>query len=293
MRWGKRLLIAIPLLWMGIFLLIPFAFILKISLAEPLVASPPFTPLLQWSHSLLHITVSLKNYWFVLTHYSYFLVLLSSIKIALVTTLLCILIGYPLTYAIAKSNPRWRTILFFLTILPYWTSFLLRAYAWIVILQNNGLVNQILLDLHITHTPIRLLYNDFSVYLGLVYGYLPFFILPLYATLIKLDNTYLEAAYDLGASPLKTFFAITVPLSWQGVMAGALLVFIPCIGEVVIPQILGGIHTLMIGNVIWQGFFVGNNWCLSSALAIGMLIVLVIPIVWFQRIQRRAGLNYG
>lgn len=293
MSWDRRLILAIPLIWMGLFLLIPFWFILKISLAEPVVASPPFTPLLQLSGTLIHISLNLKNYWFILTHYSYLLVLLSSIKIALIATIVCILIGYPLAYAIVKTTPRWRAVLFFLMILPYWTSFLLRAYAWIVILQNNGLINQLLQALHLTHMPVHLLYNDFSVYLGLVYGYLPFFVLPLYATLVKLDNTYLEAAYDLGCSPLKAFFTITVPLSAQGIIAGALLVFIPCVGEVVVPQILGGIHTLMIGNVIWQGFFVGNNWCLSSALAIGMLVILVVPIVWFQKIQRKAGLHYG
>lgn len=275
-----------PYLWLLLFLFVPFLFVLKISFASPVIASPPYTNLVEIADNAIHITLNFGNYLGIFTHGAYVLAFLQSIKIAATTTLICILIGYPITYAIATTkSDRIRNILFMMVILPYWTSFLLRAYSWINILQNNGLINQFLIKLHIIETPIRMIYNNFSLYLGLTYGYLPFFILPLYATLIKLDRTLLEAAYDLGASPVRSFTHITLPLSLPGIFAGALLVFIPCVGEVVIPQVLGGINTLMIGNVIWQEFFVANNWCAAAALAVIMLVLLVVPVVLLQRLQ--------
>lgn len=289
-RLRRGLVIAVPYIWFLLLLFVPFLFVLKISLAAPELASPPYSPLLSFTHGdTLNITLKFNNYVFMLTHSAFLLAFLQSIKIALITTVLCILIGYPMAYAIANSKPSHRNFLFAMVILPYWTSFLLRTYAWISILENNGLINRLLMKLHIISTPIHMLYTNFSVDIGLLYGYLPFFILPLYASLVKLDKTLLEAASDLGCKPWKAFLKITLPLSLPGVFAGALLVFIPAVGEVVIPQILGGLNTLMIGNVIWQEFFVANNWCVAAALSVIMLIILVIPVVMLQRIQSKRG----
>jgi len=287
-NWRRFTVIGIPSLWFILFLFLPFLVVLKISLAEPIIASPPFTDLVYISKQTIHIVLSYANYLFIFTHSGFFVALWESIKIALITTILCAVVGYPMTYAIANSRPSIRPVLFMLVILPYWTSFLLRAYAWVTILQNNGLINHALMWLHITDQPIRMIYTNFSVYVGLLYGYLPYFILPLYASLLKLDRAYLEAASDLGCKPWKSFIKITLPLTWPGVMAGCLLVFIPAIGEVVIPQVLGGLNTMMIGNIVWEEFFVANNWCIAAALAVVMLIVLLLPIIWLQRIQRKA-----
>ena len=284
-RFRERIVRGIPFIWFLLFLALPVLFTLKMSVAKTILATPPFTPLVTLVHDTVHISVQLSNYIFVLSHSGIFYAFWSSIKIAFFTMVLCVLVGYPMAYAMVHSKPKIRNILFLLIILPYWTSFLLRAYAWINILQNNGLINQLLQKLGITHMPINLIYNHFSLYVGLLYGYLPFFILPVFASLMKLDNSLLEAAYDLGCRPVKAFFKIIIPQSKSGILAGALLVFIPAVGEVVIPQILGGLNTTMIGNVIWQEFFTGNNWGVASALAIVMLVLLVGPIVWFQRMQ--------
>ncbi len=287
-RIRRCLVIIPPYLWFVIFLFIPFLAVIKISFAHSVIASPPYTQLLNFTGNSLNISLNFGNYAFIFTHGAFLVAYLSSIKVAFITTLLCILVGYPIAYAIAVSKPRVRNFLFLLVVLPYWTSFLLRAYAWINILQINGLVNQFLLKLHVIHTPLRMIYDPFSLYLGMLYGYLPFFILPLYATLVKMDRSYIEAAYDLGARPAVTFFRVTLPLSLQGVLSGALLVFIPSVGEVVIPQILGGINTVMIGNVIWQEFFTANDWCIAAALAVLMMLVLVFPLVWLQKIQLKS-----
>lgn len=287
----KCFVIVPPYAWLVFFLFLPFLCVLKISFAQSIVASPPYTSLVTFSNHIMQIFLNFGNYAFIFSHQAFFVAYLSSIKVAFITTLLCILTGYPIAYAIVVSAPKYRNFLFMLVILPYWTSFLLRAYAWINILQINGLINQLLIYLHIITTPLHMIYNSFSLYLGLLYGYLPFFILPLYATLVKMDRTLLEAAYDLGAKPWTSFFKITLPLSMPGVLAGALLTFIPCVGEVVIPQILGGINTVMIGNVIWQEFFSANNWCIAAALAVIMLLLLVFPLVWLQRIQLKSELT--
>lgn len=286
-RWRKGIIIAVPSIWLLVFLLLPFLYVLKISLAESILAQPPFTDLVTFDKATLHIALHLGNYLRLVAASGFWVALLSSIQLAFSATVLCILIGYPIAYALSQCSPNLRGLLFLIIILPYWTSFLLRAYAWINILQNNGIINQFLMWTGITHSPIRLIYNNFSVYLGIVYGYLPYFILPTYATLIKLDKRLLEAASDLGARAWQRFFKVTLPLSMPGVLAGALLVFIPAMGEVVIPEILGGLHTLLIGNIIWQQFFTANNWCVAAALSVVMLIILVLPIVWLQRIERR------
>lgn len=282
-RW---ITISVPLLWFTLFLGLPLLFILKMSFAKSIVAIPPFTPLLTLADATVQITLYLKNFQAILGHLTFLGIFAHSLKVALVTTFLCILIGYPIAYALSQTTEKWRNLLFMLVILPYWTSFLLRAYAWITLLQNNGFINQALQALHITHQPIQLLYNDFSVYVGLVYGYLPFFIMPLYSNLVKLNPSLIEAANDLGARPSLTFFRIVLPLTLPGLLAGSLFVFIPCVGEVVIPQLLGGINTPMIGNIIWQVFFIGNNWGLAAALSIVMLIILVGPIVFLQHLER-------
>jgi putrescine transport system permease protein len=284
----RALVIVPPYLWFVIFLFIPFLAVIKISFAQSVIASPPYTQLVHYNNYMANITLNFGNYHFIFTHGAFLIAYLSSIKVAFITTLLCILTGYPIAYAIAVSKPRIRNLLFLLIILPYWTSFLLRAYAWINILQINGLANQLLIHLHLISTPIRMIYNPFSLYLGMLYGYLPFFILPLYVNLVKMDRSYIEASYDLGARPMITFFRVTLPLSMPGVLSGALLVFIPSVGEVVIPQILGGINTVMIGNVIWQEFFTANNWCVAAGLAVLMMLVLVFPLVWLQKIQLKS-----
>jgi putrescine transport system permease protein len=284
-HWSRRLIVSVPFLWFIAFLLLPFFFVLRISFSMPANTIPPFTPLLVYSDQTLQIILKVGNYLYMFEHDLFFISILNSIQISVSTTILCILIGYPMAYAMAKSSPSVRTLLLMLIIIPYWTSFLLRAYAWVTILQNHGLVNSFLTWIGLDRLP--LIYNNFSMHVGLLYGYLPFFILPLYATLIKLDFTLDEAAADLGAKPIKTFFWVILPQSLPGLIAGSLLVFIPVIGEVVIPQILGGLNNVMIGNVIWEEFFTANNWGIASALATILLILLITPIVILQKIQHK------
>lgn len=284
-RIRKTLVLGVPMLWYVLFLLLPFLFVLKISLAHVIYGNPPFTPFLTFKHDTLDVIINIENYITLFTHKVYALAFLSSIKLAFITTCFCILIGYPMAYAMSQAKPKWQFFLFLLIILPYWTSFLLRAYAWTTILSNNGTINHLLLANGLIAHPIHMMYTSFSVTIGLIYGYLPYFILPVYATLLKQDFSLTEAALDLGAHPIKAFFSVTVPLSLPGIIAGAMLVFIPATGEVVIPQILGGLNTLMIGNLIWQEFFIAVNWPLACALSIAMLFVLLLPIIVFERIQ--------
>lgn len=287
-RRGRGLVVLVPYLWLFLFFLAPFAIVLKISVAEPLIAQPPFTALLQWGEGLWpKIEATFGNYLFLLADDLYAIAYLNSIKIALVSTLLCLLVGYPMAYGIARARPTQRNLLLLMVILPFWTSFLLRVYAWIGILKNNGLINNFLIGLGVIDEPLALLHNDFSVYIGIVYSYLPFMILPLYASLEKLDQTLLEAAADLGAKPFAAFLQVTLPLSLPGIVAGSLLVFIPAVGEFVIPALLGGPDTLMIGRVLWDEFFGNRDWPVASAVAIALLLLLVIPIMAFQHYQMR------
>lgn len=285
--WGKKAVIFIPYLWLTSFLLLPFLYLFKISFADAILAAPPFTDLSSFHQGVLKITLDFSHYTFVLTHSGFLWAFLSSIKLAFFTTCLCILIGYPMAYAIARTESKTRFILLISIILPYWTSFLIRAYALINLLQNNGVINHTLIKLGIIQFPLHLLYCNFSVYVGLLYGYLPYFVLPLYATLAKLDYSLQEAAMDLGAKPLRAFWSVVWPMSIPGVLAGALLVFIPAVGEVVVPQLLGGMQTLMIGNIIWQEFFIANNWCVAAALALIMLFILIFPILYLLKIQAK------
>jgi putrescine transport system permease protein len=285
-KMARALVVLIPLVWYIVFLGLPLLVILKISFSEPRVASPPYEPLVNMVGYSLHLTLNFSHYITLIESSAFLSAFINSISLAARTTILCILIGYPITYVIVKSSKRWQNFLFFLVILPYWTSFLLRAYAWSQILQKNGVINQFLTWTGIIGQPLHLMYNDFSVSIGLLYGYLPFFILPLYATLGKLDQNIVLAAYDLGARPFKAFLKITLPLSAPGLLAGSLLVFIPATGEVVIPQLLGGMNNMMVGNIIWESFFKGNNWCLTAALSVILLAVLLFPIMLLQKFQR-------
>lgn len=285
---GRGAVIAVPYVWLLLFFLVPFIIVLKISLAEVVIAKPPFTPLIEWvEDSNIALNVNFGNFLFLFEDDLYWIAYLNSVKIALVSTLFCLLIGYPMAYGIARASRAWRGVLLLLVILPFWTSFLLRVYAWVGILKNNGIINNFLIGLGIIDQPLPLLHNDFSVYVGIVYSYLPFMILPLYANLEKLDGTLLEAAADLGCRPVKAFFSVTLPLSIPGIIAGSLLVFIPAVGEFVIPALLGGADTLMIGRVLWDEFFSNRDWPVASAVAIAILLLLVVPMMIYQFVQMK------
>lgn len=285
---GRPLVIAIPYLWLIFFFVIPFIIVLKISFAESRIAMPPYSPLWEWvTTSTMQIKLTMSNFGFLFEDALYGNAYLSSVRIAFISTLLCLLIGYPMAYGMARSKPSTRNILLLLIVLPFWTSFLLRVYAWIGLLKNNGVINNLLMSLGIIKEPIVMMQTDFAVYLGIVYSYLPFMILPLYSTLEKMDVTLLEAAADLGCRPIKAFLKITLPLSIPGIIAGCMLVFIPAVGEYVIPALLGGPDTLMIGRVLWDEFFANRDWPVASAVAIAMLLLLVIPIMLFQYFQGR------
>ena len=286
-RWLRRAVL-LPYFWLLLFFLAPFLIILKISVADPVIAQPPFTALLEWGAAGFQgIRATFENYVFLFQDGYYGIIYLSSLKMAAIGTLLCLLLGYPMAYFIARQAPARRNVLLLAVILPFWISFLLRVYAWIGLLNNRGVINEMLIGLGIIDQPIQMLYNDFAVYLGIVYSYLPFMILPLYANLEKMDLTLLEAAADLGSKPWQGFLKITLPLSLPGVRAGCLLVFIPAVGEFTIPALLGGADTLMIGRVLWDEFFISRDWPVASAVSVVLLLLLLAPILWFQRIQAR------
>jgi len=277
---GRALVIAVPTLWLLVFFLIPFAVVLKISFSEALIARPPYAPLYTWDdEGNFLLSLNFSNYEYLWEDSLYYVAYLQSIKIAAISTIICLLIGYPMAYYIARAPESTRNVLLMLVILPFWTSFLLRVYAWVGILKGNGVINNFLISLGIISAPLNMIQTDFAVYVGIVYTYLPFMILPLYANLVKLDNDLLEASADLGSRPIVTFFTITLPLSVPGIVAGSMLVMVPAIGEFVIPALLGGPDTLMIGRVLWDEFFSNRDWPVASAVATAMLIVLVIPIM--------------
>ncbi|MFZ9904286.1 MAG: ABC transporter permease subunit [Steroidobacteraceae bacterium] len=290
-RWGqpRNLVIGVPYLWLLAFFAIPFVIVLKISFSWMQPIQPGYAPLLEWVEETrrLVVTFNFNNYQVLLGESLYLDTFLYSVKVAAVSTFWCLLIGYPMAYAIARSKPSTRNLLLMLIILPFWTSFLLRVYAWVGLLKTNGVINNTLLALGLIDQPLTLLYTDFAVYIGIVYSYLPFMILPLYSNLEKHDLTLLEAAADLGARPFKAFFKVTLPLSMPGVVAGCLLVFIPAVGEFVIPSLLGRTDQLMIGTVLSAQFFGARNWPVAGAVAIVLLLVLLVPILLFQRYQRR------
>lgn len=286
-RW-RTVVIFIPYFWLLLFFLAPFFIILKISLAESLIASPPFSSLFEWAgDGAMNIRVIFDNYAYLWEDDLYFRTYLSSVKIAFISTILCLLIGYPIAYAIVTSSYTARHILLMLIILPFWTSSLLRVYAWMGLLADQGIINDLLIWFGFIESPVRLLYSHFAVYVGIVYTYVPFMILPLYANMEKLDMTLHEAAADLGARPLKTFLTVTLPLTMPGIIAGSLLVFIPATGEFVIPDLLGGGNVLMIGRVLYGEFHLNHDWPVASAVAIALLVLLVVPMMLYQHTQSK------
>jgi putrescine transport system permease protein len=279
-RW---LIILPPLLFLLIFFLIPFGFALKISFAETAARVPPFTDLVSRTPDHhLHLSLSLANYRYLLTDEVYGYAYLFSLRTAFVSTLICLALGFPMAYAIARAPKSLQNVLLLIIILPFWTSFLLRVYALEGIIRDNGLLNSALLSLGLIQHPLRIMRTNLAVYIGIVYSYLPFMVLPLFATLEKLDHTLLEAAADLGSPPWRSFLDITVPLSMPGVIAGSMLVFIPAVGEFVIPSLLGGTNTLMIGRVLWDEFFGNHDWPVAAAVAIAFLVLLAGPIALYQ-----------
>jgi putrescine transport system permease protein len=288
----RALLILVPYAWLLALFLVPFLIVLKISLSDTELAIPPYTPTLDLSAGLQGIKdfwseLDFENFVFLTEDDLYWRAYLSSLQIAAISTLITLLVGYPIAYGMARADESWRPTLLMLVILPFWTSFLIRVYAWIGILSNEGFLNQFLMWTGIISQPLTILNTNTAVYIGVVYTYLPFMILPIYAALEKMDDSLLEAAEDLGCSRLSAFWLITVPLSKSGIIAGCFLVFIPTIGEFVIPSLLGGSQTLMIGKVLWEEFFSNRDWPVASAVAVILLLILVIPIILFQRNEQK------
>lgn len=286
---SSRLVIAVPYIWLIVFFLVPFFIVFKISLSQTAIAMPPYTPVIGLTDFFDKLgELSFDNYVWLTEDALYFNAYVSSLWIAGVSTLFTLLIGYPIAYGMARAPATWRPTLLMLVILPFWTSFLIRVYAWIGILKPEGLLNQLLLSLNIIDEPLIILNTNTAIFIGIVYSYLPFMILPLYSALEKMDYTLIEAANDLGCPPLSAFWKITFPLSLPGVVAGCLLVFIPAVGEFVIPDLLGGSETLMIGKTLWNEFNANRDWPVSAAVATILLLLLVVPIMIFQHAQAKA-----
>jgi putrescine transport system permease protein len=280
-------LIGLPFVWLAVFFLLPLLIVAKISLAHSAIGIPPYTSLVTRHGGSLSFHASLANFTLLARDDLYLRAYLGSLANAGLATVLCLALGYPLAHAIARTPAAWRQLLLFLVVLPFWTSFLIRVYAWIAILQPNGLLNRLLLAAGLIHQPLPLLNNGFSVELGLVYSYLPFMVLPVYGSLAALDPSLIEAACDLGARPWRQFLGVTLPLSLPGVAAGCFLVFVPAVGEFVIPDLLGGPNTLMIGKVLWDEFFENHDWPVASAVAVVLIAALAVPILGAQRLLDR------
>lgn len=292
MNFRRHFLILVPYLWLLVLFLIPFGIVLKISLSDIALAIPPYTPKLDptagWEGIRAYFSqLDFENFVFLTEDNLYWLAYLSSFKIAGFSTLATLVVGYPIAYAMAKAPGEWRPTLLMLVILPFWTSFLIRVYSWMGILSQEGYLNQLLLWTGIINEPLVILNTNWAVYIGIVYTYLPFMVLPIYATLEKMDESLLEAAEDLGCSKTSAFWLVTIPLSKSGIIAGCFLVFIPALGEFVIPSLLGGSDTLMIGKVLWEEFFSNRDWPVASAVAVILLLILVIPIILFQRNEQK------
>ncbi|MCB4919803.1 ABC transporter permease subunit [Brucella intermedia] len=290
---ASRLVIAVPYLWLLVFFLVPFFIVFKISLSQVAMSIPPYVPTFGIAEGLAANWAKIKqlsfdNYLWLLDDPLYYKAYLSSVRIAAISTFLTLLVAYPMAYGIARAPTTIRLTLLMMVILPFWTSFLIRVYAWIGILKPEGLLNQFLMWLNIIDAPLTILNTDTAVFIGIVYSYLPFMVLPIYSSLEKMDYSLIEAAQDLGCTPFSAFWKITFPLSLAGVLAGCFLVFIPAIGEFVIPDVLGGSETLMIGKTIWNEFFSNRDWAVASAVAVVLLVILIIPIVIFQQVQARA-----
>ena len=284
---GVRGVIAIPMIWLLVFFLLPFLFVFVLSFSAPEIAMPPYQPVVWWQEKALKMNWQILNYERLITDSTYITTYFSSVWTAFISTFFCLFIGFPMAYMIARAPESRRNLLLMLVILPFWTSFLLRVYALIGLMQNTGQINTFLLWIGVIDQPIQMLKTNFAVYVGIVYSYLPFMILPLYANLVKLDESVLEASSDLGAKPFWTFWQVVVPLAFPGIIAGCMLVFIPAVGEFVIPELLGGPETKMIGKQLWVEFFNNRDWAMASALAIVMLLLVVLPFMWLQRWQTR------
>jgi putrescine transport system permease protein len=285
---GKHWWVIIPpYFWLLLFFAIPFAIVFKISLSQAAIAQPPYTSVFDYINGVFTLKLNFNNYLFLFSDSLYFDAYMSSLKIAGISSIICLLIGYPIAYGIARMQGPMQSLLLMLVILPSWTSFLIRIYAWMGLLRNNGIINNSLMWLGVIDEPMRMMNTEFAVYIGIVYTYLPFLVLPLYANLVKLDGRLLEAATDLGANAFSCFMRVTLPLSKAGIIAGCMLVFIPAVGEFVIPELLGGSETLMIGKVLWGEFFNNRDWPVASAVATIMLLILLVPITLFHRYQFR------
>ena len=277
----------VPYVWLLLFFAVPVLIVLRISFSKPAIAQPPYSDIVAFQDGMLAFTLNIGNYIDVFTKSRYADAYLNSLEIAGLSTLLCLLVGYPIAYAIARMNTAARNVFLMLVVLPSWTSLLIRVYAWMGILKNNGLLNNFLIWLGLIDSPLQIMNTNVAVYIGIVYAYLPFMVLPLYANLVKHDYRLLEASGDLGARPLTTFLRVTLPLSRAGIIAGSMLVFIPAVGEFVIPELLGGTGTLMIGKTLWSEFFNARNWPMASAVAMVMLLMLIVPIMLFHHYQAR------
>ena len=281
--WGKNAVIGVPLTFLLIFFLLPFLVVFKISVSE--MDNVVFKDLFVWADGVLQLRLKLGNYLFIALDDLYFQTYLSSLKFAAVTTLICLVIAYPFAYFMARSPADKRPALLMLVMLPFWTSFLLRVYAWKMLLADSGVFNNVAMAMGMLSEPVKMMNTPFSLVLGMVYTYVPFMILPLYANLVKMDLSLLEAALDLGATPWQAFWRITVPLSKSGIIAGSMLVFIPCVGEFVIPELLGGPQTLMIGRVLWDEFFSNNDWPMAATVAVVMVLLIIVPLALFNKYQ--------
>ncbi|RLC18109.1 MAG: putrescine ABC transporter permease PotH [Deltaproteobacteria bacterium] len=287
-RTWRNIVIGIPYIWMLLLFFLPFLYVFKISLAESIMARPPFSTLFTWvGDAQVSINLVFDNYLLLLQDALYTTAYLNSLKIAFVATLICLIIGYIMAYGIARAQPTMRNILLLLVILPFWTSFLLRVYAWMGLLANHGIINNLLLAIGLIDKPIQMMYTNFAMYVVFVYSFLPFMILPLYANLEKLDATLDEASADLGAKPVTTFLTITLPLSVPGIIAGCMLVFIPAVGEFVIPTLVGGPDSLMIGRMLFDEFFANRDWPVASAVAVVLLILLVFPFMLYKHFSAK------
>ena len=282
---GNKLVIGIPYGWFLLLVAIPLLIVMKISLSE--MEATSVSKMISWTNGLPTLKLNFANYQFIFSDALYVKTYISSLKYALITTLICLAVGYPFAYFMARAPKHIQPTLLMLIMLPFWTSFLLRIYAWKTLLVSNGVINNILMSLHIIDAPLEMMNNAFSLTIGMVYSYLPFMILPLYANLSKLDLRFLEAAADLGTSPFKVFWLITVPLSKAGIIAGSMLVFIPAVGEYVIPELLGGPSTLMIGRVLWDEFFSNNDWPMAAAVAVVMIALILVPMAILNRAEAK------
>lgn len=291
--WGGRSVVIAPYLWLAIFFLAPFVIVFKISLSQTALAQPPYLPLFDlaagWAGLKIFASqLSADSFRLLSSDALYIFSYLKSLEVAAISTAILLAIGYPIAYGIARAPRVWQPLLVMAVVLPFWTSFLIRIYAWINILQRDGLLNEVLMRLHVIDAPVAWLSSDTAIYIGVVYSYLPFMVLPLYAVLEKIDETLLEAAADLGCPRSKAFWMVTMPLSLPGVAAGALLCFIPIVGEFVIPDLLGGSETLMIGQTLWTEFFSNRDWPVASAIAVALLGLLLVPILFYERLQQRS-----